>query len=219
MSVEAKTRLLGAMKKRLSNTLTVFNMDQLINVLADEISHYDINMIDEASNDTDDMLEAYLNALRVGGRSRKTIARYDYILKRMLSTIHLTSREVSVYDIRRYLSEEKARGISDETLEGYRQVYSAYFNWLQREGLITVNPIGNVGVIKTQKKIKTIYTETDIEKLKMSCKTVRDKAILCFLRSTGCRISEVTELNRDAIDFTNLECKVLGKGNRNVLFT
>ena len=32
--------------------------------------------------------------------------------------------------------------------------------------------------------------------------------------STGCRISEMTQLNRNDIDLTNLECTVLGKGNK-----
>ena len=59
-----------------------------------------------------------------------------------------------------------------------------------------------------------LFLIPDIEKLKLSCKSERDKAIILFLNATGCRISEVVNLNRDDIDIKNLKCKVLGKGNK-----
>ena len=62
--------------------------------------------------------------------------------------------------------------------------------------------------------MKLPYSDVDIEKLKESCRTVRDKAIVCFLLSTGCRISEVTQLNRQDVNLSRMECKVLGKGNK-----
>lgn len=37
---------------------------------------------------------------------------------------------------------------------------------------------------------------------------------MCFLLSTGCRISEVTSLDRDSVDLKELECTVIGKGNK-----
>ena len=42
----------------------------------------------------------------------------------------------------------------------------------------------------------------------------RDKAIVCLLLSTGCRISELCALNRGDVDFQNKQCAVLGKGNK-----
>jgi site-specific recombinase XerD len=119
-----------------------------------------------------------------------------------------------VYHLRRWLADEKARGISDRTLEGDRQVFSSYFGWLHREGLIASNPVGNLGAIKYQKKEKDIFSDTDIERMKFGAACVRDRAIVHFLRATGCRISEMTQLNRDDVDFANLECRVLGKGNK-----
>ena len=50
--------------------------------------------------------------------------------------------------------------------------------------------------------------------MKMNCVELRDRAILMFLNSTGCRVGEVERLNKRDIDFRNLECKVLGKGNK-----
>lgn len=62
--------------------------------------------------------------------------------------------------------------------------------------------------------LKVTFSSVDIEKLKEKCTCSRDKAIICFLLSTGCRISEVTQLNKSDIDFQKKQCKVLGKGNK-----
>jgi site-specific recombinase XerD len=99
-------------------------------------------------------------------------------------------------------------------LEGNRTVLSSYFSWLFREGLIEKNPITNVGVIKVPKKQKKTYSDIDFEKLNQCCETIRDRAIIHFLRSTGCRISEMCGLDRDMVDLEALECVVHGKGNK-----
>jgi site-specific recombinase XerD len=90
----------------------------------------------------------------------------------------------------------------------------SYFGWLQKEGLLEANPCANLAPIKCVKKVRVPYTEVDIERLKESCWCTRDKALIVFLLSTGCRISEVCGLNRDSIDFISGECTVLGKGNK-----
>ncbi len=64
------------------------------------------------------------------------------------------------------------------------------------------------------KKNKLPFSSVDIERLKENCNNVRDKAIICFLLSTGCRIGEVVSLNKNDIDFQKKQCKVLGKGNK-----
>lgn len=108
----------------------------------------------------------------------------------------------------------KNKGLADSTLEGQREIFSSYFNWLARECLIRNNPIANLGPIKCAKKVRLGYTDVDLEKLKSKCNSKRDKAIVCFLISTGCRISEMTGLNIGNVDFANKECTVLGKGNK-----
>ena len=116
--------------------------------------------------------------------------------------------------MRDYLAHEKERGICENTLRGKRDIYSSYFNWLQRESLIDRNPVVNLGQIKVPKKKKELYSEVDIERLKMYCKTKRDLAIVLFLYATCCRIGEVVELNRDQISFESRKLVVHGKGDK-----
>ena len=214
MSIEAKAELLNDLERELGSTLTVAGMSAVLSALSDKLDCYSLERIKQTADTSDDLLESYLNALSVEGKSDKTIERYRYIIGRLMNTVNVSTRRITVYHLRSYLTKEKARGISDRTLEGTRQIFSAYFNWLQREGLIENNPSANLGAIKYQKKEKDVYTEADMERMKFSCKSARDRAIICFLKATGCRIGEVTRLNRTDVDFTTMECTVLGKGNK-----
>jgi len=135
-----------------------------------------------------------------------------------MDSVKVPTRQVTVYHVRSYLSAEQKRGICEGTLDNLRQVFSAYFGWLHREGLIERDPMGNIGAIKGKKKKKKIYSPVDIERLNDKCSdlryTIRNKAIVAFLKSTGCRISEMTGLDRDAVNLNKLEVVVLGKGNK-----
>lgn len=213
MSIEDKASFLTEFEKALVLEIRVSEVPKVIMTLEKQFTNYDLVKLNQEAASTE-FLTAYISALQVQGRSQKTIDRYHYIIIKMITAINIPIPSITTYHLRSYLAREKERGVSDRTLEGYRQVFSAFFNWLQREHLIGQNPCANLGAIKYQKKQRDIYTEVDFEMLKEHCRTIRDKAILCFLQSTGCRISEMTQLNRTDVDFVSLECKVLGKGNK-----
>ena len=214
MAIEAKVMLMRDLENELSTEITAADLRKVLSAVADQLARFDVVQLDQMNDSKDDLLDAYIAAMEIQGRSEKTIERYKYIIRRMMQTVKVSTREITVYHLRQYLATEKARGIADSTLEGNRQVFSAYFNWLQRESLIKTNPTANLGAIKCAKKIKITYSDIDMERLRQNCATIRDRAIIAFLGSTGCRISEMTQLNRDDVDLASLECTVLGKGNK-----
>lgn len=217
MSIASRTQLMRELSEVVGHYVRADQMDEVLARISQELGRYSIEPDGDqtgSDSETEDLLQAFLSAKQVEGRSPKTIARYEYICKRALRKINTPIREISVYHLRMYLAEEKARGISDSTLDGTREILSSLFGWLHKEGLIRLNPTGNLGTIKVMKKVRKPYSQTDIEKLKECCKTARDKAIICLLLSTGCRVSEVCGLDRDSLDFVNKEVTVLGKGNK-----
>lgn len=219
MAMDSKMDFLRETEKSLSDIVTVSDMSKIMTKLSDVLEGFDLRTIQKwDDSETDDCLDCYVSSLTVEGRSRKTIDRYVYVIKRMMDFVKVPTRRVTVYHLRDYLASEKARGIGDSTLKGYREIFSAYFNWLQRECLIEKNPTANLGTIKVAKKDKKTYSAVEIERLNASVVTfrhgLRDRAIINFLQSTGCRVSEVTNANRDEIDLKNLECVVHGKGSK-----
>ena len=212
MAIEAKVEFMQTLEKKLANRITVTDMGTLLAAVSDILEGYEMRSVQAWDNRADDLLDCYLSALSVENRSQKTIDRYAYVIRRMMEFVKVPTRQISIYHLRAYLAHEKERGIQDSTLEGTREIFTAYFNWLQRENLIDRNPTANLGVVKRAKKEKKTYSGVDLERLNLECRTVRDRAIISFLSSTGCRISEMTGLDRAAVDLEKLECVVHGKG-------
>ena len=216
MSIIDKQLFATEMRERLSDKLTLKDIEIVTYEISQQLSSYDMARRGEEAEQKnfDEMLAMFSETKRLEGRSEKTITRYGYILKRFRSFDKTPIKDVTVFNIRQFLAYEKGRGLKDRTVKGEKEIFCSFFGWLHREGLIQKNPCANLMPIKCKKEIKKPYSEIDIERLKEACKTSRDKAIIAFLLSTGCRISEVCGLNRDDIDFNNLECTVLGKGNK-----
>lgn len=214
--INAKQTFLNQVRSRAAEELTAADMDRLTAILSDVLEGFRVEELktDSWTANDDDLIASFVSSLNVQGRSQKTIERYVYVISRFMKAANTTTRSVTVYHIRDWLTAEKKRGIQESTLEGNRTVLSSYFSWLFREGLIEKNPITNVGVIKVPKKQKKTYSDIDFEKLNQCCESIRNRAIIHFLRSTGCRISEMCGLDRDMVDLEALECVVHGKGNK-----
>lgn len=50
--------------------------------------------------------------------------------------------------------------------------------------------------------------------MKISCQTLRERALLEFLYSTGCRIGEVEKINIEDLNWENCSAIVNGKGSK-----
>ena len=215
MSMEIKTSFLKDLEQALYDKVTAQSLSVVLSSASDILEHYEFSRrlrIEEGYSL--DLFATWIDAMTVQGRSPKTIQAYTYLIKRFMRDIDTPLRSVTVHHLRRWLASEKERGISDQTLEDNREIFSSMFGWLWREGLIERNPVTNLGTIKVPKVIRPPYEPVEIENLKSVCFGRRDMAIVCFLLSTGCRISEVTNLDRDKIDFINQEVKVFGKGSK-----
>ena len=216
MSIETKQAFIKGLTAKLGSKLTYEDMGALTEALENELASYDLNQTEARAADveTGELLEEFLAAKTVEGKSPRTIAHYRYLLGRMFEAVNMPIRDIMVFTLRRYLAKLKADGLQDVTIEGVRCTICSFFGWLHRENLLPMNPAANLGPIKCEKKVKKPLSAVDIEHLKEFCETIRDRAIVNVLLSTGCRISEVCGMNRDSVDFANLECTVLGKGNK-----
>ena len=215
MAIDAKCSFLSQVENKCAEKLTAADMARLMGIISEVLDDYDMRECRRWETDqADDLLDAFVSSMQVQGRSELTIERYKYVIGKFMKFCKTPTRAVNVYHIRNWIASEKERGIQDSTLEGNRQVLSSFFGWLHRESLIEKDPTANVGVIKVPKKQLKIYSDIDIERLNQCCNTLRDRAILHFLSATGCRISEMTGLDRDMVDVDQMECLVHGKGNK-----
>ena len=215
MSLSARDDFLGEVREKLKDKLTVAGLEQVIDTLDDSIQSFDVERVSNYSSAKfKDLMEAFLSAKAVEGRSPKTIERYRYALQKLDSHLGVPIDKITVFHLRQYLSDMKERGWSDRTMEGIRSVFCSFFGWCHRENLLKSNPTGNLGAIKYRKKIRLPFSSVDIELLKTGCNDLRDLVVVNLLYCSGIRVNELCLLNRDSVDFDLKEVSVLGKGNK-----
>lgn len=161
------------------------------------------------------LLLNFLTTKKIEGKSEKTLKRYKEIISMFISNSNESLYKTTTNNLRYYLLNYKEkRHVSNRTLDGMRRCLSSFFTWLSKEGYINNNPCIGLSQIKYTKIIKKPFSTTEMERLKQNCDNIRDLALIEFLYFSGCRVSEVVNLNRDNINFTSGEAIVLGKGNK-----
>lgn len=156
------------------------------------------------------------------GRSQKTIANYDHYLQRFYQqqTIEdITNITLeSVRAFRRHLNESGTNGLSLATQNYHMIALRQFLKYLAKRDIPALSP-EKIGLAKlAEREIDVLYPE-EVEALLaaptgLAIETLRDKALLNALFSTGLRISEAMKLNRDTVREKSREIPVRGKGNK-----
>lgn len=161
------------------------------------------------------LLELFIAAKRVEGCSEKSLKYYTVTITTMLQGIGKEIRHIVTDDLRLYMTEYQAkRNSSKVTIDNIRRILSSFFSWLEDEDYILKSPVRRIHKVKTTASIKEIYTDEELEVMRDNCEDIRDLALIDMLASTGMRVGELVRLNREDINFTERECVVLGKGDK-----
>ena len=171
---------------------------------------------DEVKSDLKKRISYYLGAKRIDGLSPRTLANYKYTLDMFSDRVNKSVSKITADDIRGYISYlSEARGLRETSLQTHISVLRAFFSWLLMEERIKKNPMLKIRSLKLDKKnARQALSVEELERLRDACKGYREKALVEFLVSTGCRLSEVAQLNVADLDFNNRSVTVTGKGNK-----
>ncbi len=183
------------------------------------------------------LAKGYILNCRSEGKSPKTIAIYEIVLKNFIwyckGNKFPEAHQLTAVHIRHflwYLSTESNRWgnnnpaarkpASQTTVSDYYRALHSFFSWLTREQLIPNNPLTNLKKPKPEKRIIQALTAGELDRLFKECSRnnaldVRNKAILSILLDCGLRVSELASLNLDDVNIDNGSLLVKhGKGNK-----
>lgn len=161
------------------------------------------------------IINTYIASMRLEGRSEKTLKQYYDALTKLLDEIPKSIKDIRTNDIRYHLAHYQAtHKVSNATVNNRRKFLSAFFVWATREEIVDKNPMLKINSIKEKYVTKKPFSDIELAKIRDALEDNREKALVEFLLSTGCRVSEVAGLKVGNIDFRTGECVVLGKGNK-----
>ena len=218
MSVLDKKMLLADIEKKLNAYVPADTVRQILADAGEVLTRYEVTSTGPdgggGKDESKQLVHMYIDAKEIEGKSEKTLVRYQYILGRLIEAVNVPLDRVTVYHLRKYIMEEKNRGISMNTIKGNVSVYSGFYDWLHREGLILTDPTANIGQIKATVEKEIPFTAEEIQLIKEACVNDLQLAVVHFLLSTGCRVSELCSVNRSDIDYRSMKLTVTGKGNK-----
>lgn len=211
-----KQKLIQTVVTDMLSYLNNAQVEKLKEVLLHTLWDYDISPSDGKTKEQEqDLLALFLAAKRIEGCSEKSLRYYQATTQAMLDGIGKPIKEIVTEDIRQYLTNyQRERHSSRVTIDNIRRILSSFFSWLEDEDYILKSPVRRIHKVKTVSNIKETYSDETLELMRDSCSEMRDLAMIDLLASTGMRVGEMVLLNRDDVGFTERECVVFGKGDK-----
>jgi site-specific recombinase XerD len=216
MTDELRNNILTEMSSKLSES----QLADLQSILDIQFNQYNIErkstelaVIDETNTI---VLKNFLNVKLLEGKSPGTLKLYKYTIETILGQINKNIDKITTNDLRQWFAEYKVRdNISPVTLNNRRVILNSFFKWCCNEGYVRENPVSRIAPFKEPKKHVNAFTSKEIETLCDACKSTRDRAIIEFLYSTGCRVTECSNMNISDVDFKeNTAIIQHGKGDK-----
>lgn len=197
----------------MSGYLSIQQMKKLQETLVKRLSANDNTKKENYSNQT--FLKMFIEAKRVEGCTERTLDYYYVTIEKFLNNISITLRQITTEILREYLIKyQSINNCGKTTIDNVRRNLSSFFTWLESEDYILKSPIRRIHKIKTGSRVKEVLTDENIEILRDNCKNLRDLCIVEFLITTGVRVGELVNLNKDDVNFYEREAVVYGKGNK-----
>lgn len=162
-----------------------------------------------------DMVALFISAKRIEGCSEKTLRYYETTIETMLSQVMKAPTQITTEDLRTYLTNyQEQRNAGRVTIDNIRRILASFFSWLEDEDYIVKSPVRRIHKVKSVTVVKDTYSDEALELMRDHAPTLRDLGMIDLLASSGIRVGELVALNREDINFSERECIVLGKGNK-----
>ena len=129
------------------------------------------------------------------------------------------ARDCTRFHLRRYLVELEQQGLAPTSVQRKLASLRGWFSWLRELGRIEKDPAKLLRGPKAPQRVPRHLTSQEVDQLlgqefSDDAQSLRDRAALETMYSTGCRVSECAGLKLTAIDLDEGTARLLGKGNK-----
>ncbi|MFT8349491.1 tyrosine-type recombinase/integrase [Clostridium saccharoperbutylacetonicum] len=189
---------------------------QLKSTLDEALYNYEIHSkcTDLIVSDIEEKMQIYIACRRLEGLSEKTLSNYQGILIKFAQFFHKPLSSITSMDIRMWLGVYKNQGIKESTINSKIFCLSKFFKFLLDEEYISKNPMATIKITKIPKRLKKVMNDEQMELLRNGCESTRDKLLIEFALTTGCRVGEIATASISNINWSDKSITVIGKGDK-----
>lgn len=160
-------------------------------------------------------LNEYLLSLKLANKAEATIDKYRIILELFLKECSIPFEKMTALDVRTWLTLF-SEGKKERTIDLYLSAISSFFSFCLEEDYMKTTVVKKRWRPKIPHSLPKYLDEFEYARVKVTSEhlPIRNRALLLFLFSTGCRVSEVVSLRVQDIDFDRRYVDVTGKGQK-----
>ncbi len=170
------------------------------------------------------LIDEYLDFLAVEkGASRNTIEGYSRDLNRYATFIDSLKirdiREIGTEDLISYLSRLKSEGLAANSVNRALAALRGFYKYLLREKKLESTPVAHIELARVWMHLPDVLSREEMALLLMqpgsaTPAAVRDTAMLELVYATGIRVSELTGLTLNSINWQVGYLVAMGKGGK-----
>lgn len=207
-------RLMNDLEVVVSTLSPEIEMNKLSVRLEEVLGNYQIHRKTQKDIEQDihEKIDLFLSSRKIEGLTEKTLAGYKIELNLFANYIDKAVVQITTTDIRKYLGENKALKVT--TIDRKLSVIKTFFGWLVREELLLRDPTLKIKSPKKPKRLPKSLSIEELEIVRESCETLRERALMEVMYSTGCRLSEIQNLKISDINTQEMNAHVIGKGDK-----
>ncbi len=170
----------------------------------------------ELSTEMDDTryaLECFAVNKKLEGCTELTLDQYLRTARRFFLQTGKGYRYITKDDVKYYLAL-RSQQVRPNTLNNEKRNLSSLFTWLHDEGMIEKNPVKPIkGIRGEDVEMKYFSIEEEIAIRDTPC-SLRDRAVIAFLFSTGVRVGELARMDRINVDLVKGSVVFRGEKSR-----
>jgi len=175
------------------------------------------------TTDIDNLGQSFRRTLLAENKSARTVQTYGEALDLFSRFLRDKGMPTGVANIRREHVEafiaDLLQRLKPATASNRYRALQVFFKWLVEEGEIRASPMANMKPPHVPEEPPPVLTEDQLRCLIKACESRdfharRDMAVIRLFVDTGMRLSELTWLQIEDVDFDANVTVVLGKGRR-----
>ncbi|WP_299090327.1 site-specific tyrosine recombinase/integron integrase [uncultured Metabacillus sp.] len=208
------SRLMNDLEVVVSTLSPETELNKLSIRLEEVLSNYEIHRktLKDIENDITDKIELFLSSRKIEGLTQKTLDGYKIELNQFANYVQKPVVQITTADIRKYLAHNESWMIT--TVDRKLSVIKTFFGWLVKEELLLRDPTLKIKAPKKPKRLPKSLSIEELEIVRESCKTLRERALMEVMYSTGCRLSEIENMKKSDINIQEMNARVIGKGDK-----
>lgn len=212
---EATIKIIGKITQEFEEFQDLQQQVKLRKIIDEALYEYEVITKEKSlvASDIEEKMQIFFASKKLEGMSNKTVKNYNYILTNFGSRMRKPLSSITAMDIRMYLAVY-CGNIKAGSVNAIIYCFKSFFSWLVDNEYLLKSPMNLIKATKIPKRLRHGLLEEELETLRQACKTDREKALLEFFISTGCRLSEVMGVNQEDINWYEKSLNVIGKGNK-----